>query len=104
AAKIHMGNTPDDLESLIHMGFLQARSGLKEDAKATGDQALSLAPKDGYTHFHVAIIRSLTEDITGAIDALRTAQDRGYYIKSEILGNTDLDNLRGIEDFDSLAS
>ncbi len=104
AAKVHMAGMPDDLESLIHMGFLQARLGQTEDAKTTAEQALSLAPKDGYTHFHVGIIRSINGDTDGAITALSTAQDRGYYIKSEILGNTDLDNLRGIADFDSLAS
>jgi hypothetical protein len=52
----------------------------------------------------VATIRVLTGETESAIDALRTAQDRGYYIKSEIMGNTDLDALRGIKAFDSLAS
>ncbi|MFT4649451.1 MAG: Flp pilus assembly protein TadD [Glaciecola sp.] len=104
AALIHLANVPDDLESLLHMGFLQARLGQTEAATASADKALELAPKDGYTHFNVATIRALIGETGSAIDALRTAQDRGYYIKSEILGNTDLDALRGIKAFDSLAS
>ncbi len=39
-----------------------------------------------------------------AIDTRSTAQDRGYCIKSEILGNTDLDSLCRIADIESLAS
>ncbi|HRV80411.1 MAG TPA: hypothetical protein P5218_03195, partial [Planctomycetota bacterium] len=96
-------DVPDDLEARLHLGHLAARLGDKEGALLAAKQSLQLAPKDGYTHFHVATIRAICGDADGALDALRTAQDRGYYLKSE-LGNSDLDLLRGREAFEALAS
>ena len=103
AAQTYLKDVPDDLEARLHMGHLAARLGRRDLAETTVEQSLKLAPKDGYTHFHIATIRALCEDADGALNALRTAQDRGYYLRSE-LGNTDLDLLRGNEAFESLAS
>ena len=103
AAGFYLKDVPDDLEARLHMGHLAARLGMEKTALKAAEQSLSLAPKDGYTHFHVATIRALCGDADGALDALRTAQDRGYYLKAE-LGNTDLDLLRGKAGFEALAS
>ncbi|HPF14388.1 MAG TPA: tetratricopeptide repeat protein, partial [Planctomycetota bacterium] len=103
AARMYLKDVPDDLEARLHLGHLAARLGDKEGALLAAKQSLQLAPKDGYTHFHVATIRAICGDADGALDALRTAQDRGYYLKSE-LGNSDLDLLRGREAFEALAS
>ena len=40
--------------------------------------------------------------VGAAIEALNLAQDRGYYIASELRSNSDLDVLRGLPEFQEL--
>ena len=67
------------------------------------EQARRRAPKDGFTAFHSACVYALLGEPTEAITLLKVAQDRGYYVKSELVRNTDLDLLRGLPEFEELA-
>jgi hypothetical protein len=45
---------------------------------------------------------SVAGDLPEAVEALAQAQARGYWIRSELISNTDLDVLRGLTDFQKL--
>ena len=103
AAKSHLDRVPDNQDARLHLAMLQARMGLEADAREQIEEARRRAPKDGYTAFHASCAYALLGEITLAMELLILAQDRGFYIKSELVRNTDLDVLRGLPEFEELA-
>ena len=104
AAHKHLRRVADDQQARLHLAMLFARLGQKEQALAHVTEARRRSPKDGYTAFHSACTYALIGETESAIEALDHAQARGYYIKSELVRNTDLDVLRGSPAFEELAS
>jgi len=102
AAKKHLHQVPDDQDARLHLAMLQARMGLEADAREQIQEARRRAPKDGYTAFHASCAYALLGEVEPAIELLRLAQDRGFFIKSELVRNTDLDVLRGLPEFEEL--
>jgi tetratricopeptide (TPR) repeat protein len=103
AARKHLRDEPDDMDARAHMALLLARRGSDDAAREAIDAARDLAPRDGTTAFHSACVYALLGDPPAAIEALKLAQDRGYYIASELRSNSDLDVLRGLPEFQELA-
>ena len=104
AGKKHLKKTPDDQAARLHVAMLQARLGLHDEAREQVLEARRRAPKDGYTAFHSACVFALMGEPTDALELLQLAQARGYYIKTELVRNTDLDLLRGLPEFQELVS
>jgi len=104
AARTRLAEVPDDLDALVHMAMLYARLGEEPRARRTIQRAREIAPKDAYTAFHAGCVYALLAEPMESIACLRFAQDRGYFVKSELLRNTDLDVLRGLPEFRELAS
>ena len=102
AARKHLRDEPDDMDARAHMALLLARRGSDDAAREAIDAARDLAPRDGTTAFHSACVYALLGDPPAAIEALNLAQDRGYYIASEMRLNSDLDVLRGLPEFQEL--
>jgi len=102
AARKHLASVPDDMDASLHMALLYARLGREGDARRAVEDARARAPKDAYTAFHGACVYALLGDVVEAMSCLQTAQDRGYYVKSELARNTDLDVLRGLPEFQEL--
>ncbi len=102
AAHEHLRNEPDDMDARAHMALLLARRGSDDAALEAIEEARKLAPRDGGTAFHAACVFALLGDPPAAIEALTLAQDRGYYIASELQSNSDLDILRGLPEFQAL--
>ena len=75
---------------------------LNEDALVQLNEARRIAPKDAYTLFHASCLYALLDQPENAIATLCEAQARGYYLQSELLRNSDLDSLRGLDAFQEL--
>lgn len=105
AARKHLATAPDNQEARLHMAMLQARLyGATKGPRETVQKARELAPKDGYTAFHAACVYAILGDTSEAIEALRAAQSRGYYIQTELQRNTDFEVLRSDPEFQALVS
>ncbi len=102
AARKHLTEVPDDMDALLHMALLYARLGDEEKARQSADEAGERKPKDAYTAFHRACVYALLGDVEEAMASLRLAQDRGYFVKSELVRNADLDVLRGLPEFQAM--
>lgn len=105
AGRKHLREAPDDIDARLHTAMLYGRLGRSDEALAEVDEALSIAPRDGYTCFHAACVHALIadpDDIERAIELLRNARDRGYYLRGELTRNTDLDVLRSLPAFREL--
>ncbi len=100
AAHKHLSKNPDDQDARLHMAMLQARLGLHDDARIQVEEARGRASKDGFTAFHSAAVFALMGELDAAIDALILAQERGYYVRSELHRNRDFDVLRGMKRFE----
>jgi tetratricopeptide (TPR) repeat protein/predicted Ser/Thr protein kinase len=103
AGRERLRGTDDDQDARLHLALLFARMGLADDARAAVERARELYPKDGFTLFHAACVHAVVGDTAAAIELLRLAQARGYYLQSELARNGDLDSLRGEPDFQALA-
>lgn len=101
-ARDRLTEMPGDQEARTHAAMILARIGLHKDARGWARRALELTPKDGYTLYHCACVFAILGDNEMALSLLRKARDRGYYIQSELVRNSDLDPLRGIPDFQDL--
>ena len=66
------------------------------------EEAREKFPKDGFTNFRVACILAALGDSQEAVTELNAARDRGYFVRGELLGSTDLEILRGLPGFDDL--
>ncbi len=104
AARRHLKQVPEAQEARLHLALLQARMKFDSDARTTLIEARAFAPKDGYTLFHIACVLALLGDRDQAMAALTEAQARGYYLRSELWSNSDLDPLRELPAFLQLAS
>jgi tetratricopeptide (TPR) repeat protein len=104
AARAHLAQVPDNMEARLHLALLLARMGSHDEARAEALHAREMSPRDGYTSFHAACVLAIVGDLAEAIEALKAAQSRGYYIESELVRNTDLDVLRGLPEFKVLAN
>jgi len=104
AARAQLAAVPDCQEARLHMAMLLARAGRHEEARDAVTQARELAPKDGYTAFHAAIVLAILGDLNDSLEALSIAVTRGYCITSELARNADLDVLRSLPDFQSLVA
>ncbi len=102
-ARKYLKQVSDCQEARLHMALLLARMGARDEARSECNAALELAPRDGYTLFHVACVLSLLDEIEPALEALVESQHRGYYVHSELFSNSDLDPLRDQPRFRELA-
>jgi tetratricopeptide (TPR) repeat protein/predicted Ser/Thr protein kinase len=103
AGRERLRNVDDDQDARVHLALLLARMGLADDARSTAQRARELYPKDGFTLFHAACVHAVVGDGEVAIELLRDAQARGYFLQSELQRNGDLDALRGEDGFQALA-
>lgn len=101
AARRQLLQAPDDQDARLHMGMLLARMSLKEEALQVIDDAREIAPKDGFTSFHIGMIHAILGQIDEAITAISTSQSRGYYVKCE-QGASEFDLLRSRPEFQDL--
>jgi serine/threonine protein kinase/Tfp pilus assembly protein PilF len=102
AARSRLAEVADDQEARLHLGMLQARMGLSDEARAIAAEARQRAPKDAYSAYHCACIHALLGEIEPALGLLKEAQERGYYLRSELARNSDLELLRGRREFAQL--
>ena len=102
AAKKHLAAAHDDQEARLSMALLHARIGAHDAARETVAEARALYPKDGYTSFQSACVLAVLGDLEEALAALVQAQERGYFVRSELYGNADLEVLRGMPGFRKL--
>jgi len=107
AARARLETAPDDMDARLHMAMLYARMARAEPARAAVEDAVAEAPRDGFTCYHAACALALVadpDDLERAVVLLRTARDRGYYLRGELTRNTDLDVLRSLPGFQELES
>jgi tetratricopeptide (TPR) repeat protein/predicted Ser/Thr protein kinase len=102
AARMRLDSVRDDQETRLHLASLLARLGRNELARASIEEALSTFPRDGYTAFHSSVALAMIGDLDAAIGQLEVARGRGFYIRSEMTQNSDLDSLRGHPQFEAL--
>ena len=101
-ARDRVHRVESDQEARTHAAMLLARLGMASEARAEVAKAVELSPKDGYTLFHCGCALSILGDSEGALPLIKSAMLRGYYLRSELSGNTDLDNMRGMPGFQAL--
>ena len=101
-ARKHILEVPDDQEARLHAGMLLARMGLADDARVMVEQARERSPKDAYTCFHCACVLALLGSVEQALALLKEAQERGFYLRAELVRNSDLEILRGRREFAQL--
>ncbi|MEW6072197.1 MAG: serine/threonine-protein kinase [Planctomycetota bacterium] len=94
AARRHLREAADDQSARLFLATLLARMGQAEEARAAIAASRERAPKDGFTCYRAAIVHAILGDADQALQMLREAQVRGYYIRSEVFGNVDLEGLR----------
>ncbi len=105
AAHTRLAAVEDDLDARLHMAMLYARIAREKDARKQLARAQELAPKDCFTAYHAACVHALLADdadLDEAVVLLGHARDRGYYLRSELARNSDLDPLRGLPEFAAL--
>ncbi|MBL8803960.1 MAG: protein kinase [Planctomycetes bacterium] len=101
AARKQLQRVAEDQDTRLHLAMLLARMGLRDEAAAELARAHQFGPKDGFTSFHTACVHAVLGNPTDALEALSTAQVRGYFIRSE-QRNSEFDFLRGLPEFDKL--
>jgi serine/threonine-protein kinase len=102
AARKHIAEVPDDIEARTHLALLYARMKLEDDARKAIGAARALAPKDAYTCFHSGCVHALLGEADEALALLKEAQERGFFLESEVVRNPDLEPLRGRTEFQAL--
>ena len=106
AGRERLEKVPDDIDCRVRTAALYARLGRAREARAEIRVALEQAPRDGFTAFQAACVHALLadpDDLDRALELLRTARDRGYYLFGELSRNTDLDVLRSLPEFQAIA-
>lgn len=71
--------------------------GLREETAAEFPRAHPFGPKDGFIPFRIASVHAVLGKTTDALEALSTAQVRGYFIRSE-QRSSEFDFLRGLRE------
>ncbi len=102
AAREELARHKDNQEARLHMAMLQARIGERERAREAVREALELAPKDGYTSYHAALVYAILGDVHDSLEQLTRARNRGFHVQSELHANPDLDPVRGLGEFQEL--
>jgi tetratricopeptide (TPR) repeat protein len=102
AAKGHLAEMPDNQEARTHLALLLARLGLVDEARDQTRKAHERSPKDGYTSFYSACVYALIGELDEALESLSAAVERGFFVQSELVRNSDLDVLRGLPRFQTL--
>lgn len=105
AARQRLMEAKDDIDARLHMAMLYARIAREGEARKQTAMAQELAPKDCFTAYHAACVHALIagpDDLQEAVVLLGHARDRGYYLRSELARNSDLDPLRGLPEFKAL--
>jgi tetratricopeptide (TPR) repeat protein/predicted Ser/Thr protein kinase len=102
AAKGHLAEVPDNQEARTHLALLLARLGLVDEARDQARLARERSPKDGYTAFYCACVYALLGELDEALESVSQAVERGFYVQSELVRNSDLDVLRGLPQFQTL--
>ena len=100
-AKRQIQRVPDDQDARVHMATLLARLGQRDEALELLASAQQLAPKDGFTAFHVGVVHAILGNPIEALAALEQAQARGYFVRAE-QRNAEFDPLRGMAQFQAL--
>jgi adenylate cyclase len=93
---------PDNQEARTHLALLLARLGLVDEARDQTRKAHERSPKDGYTSFYSACVYALIGELDEALESLSAAVERGFFVQSELVRNSDLDVLRGLPRFQTL--
>ncbi len=101
-AREEIEKNPDNQEARLHMALLLGRIGSHAKARREVEAALEISPKDGYTSYHAGCVLAVIGNVSEAIDQLGKAHARGFYIRSELRNNTDLEILRGSPEFEAL--
>ena len=107
AGRERLKEVPDDIDCRVRTATLYARLGRAREARAEIETAMDQAPRDGFTSFQAACVHALLadpEDLDRAIELLRNARDRGYFLFGELARNTDLDVLRSLPEFQAIAA
>lgn len=102
AARKRLKEAPDDQQARLHLALLLSRLASHEEARRHVARALELSPKDGYVALRAACTYAVIGDTDSALEQLRRARDRGYYIETELRDDPDLDSVRGLDEFDEL--
>ncbi|MEZ5979571.1 MAG: protein kinase [Planctomycetota bacterium] len=102
-ARAHLREVPDSQEARCHLALLLARMGSVDEARKEIGLAREAASRDGYTLFHSACVLAILGHKEEAMAALVEARDRGYFLRSELFSNSDLDVLRDLPEFEALS-
>jgi adenylate cyclase len=102
AGRACLDQEPDNQEARLGTAILSARIGEQAAARELVSQALEHAPKDGYTSYLAGCVHSIMGAPDEAIELLKKAHDRGFYVQCELRNNDDLDVLRGMPEFEEL--
>jgi tetratricopeptide (TPR) repeat protein len=92
----------DNQEARLFSALLLARTGRDGAARRVVERALELSPKDGYTGYLAGCVLAVLGEPEAAIEHIKKAHDRGFYVRSELRNNEDLDLLRGLPEFEDL--
>ncbi|MEX1025699.1 MAG: protein kinase [Planctomycetota bacterium] len=97
-AKKHLESTPNDQSARMHLALLQARIGLADESR----EMVAHAPRDSFTCLHASTVHALLGETERALALLQEAQERGYYLSSELFRSSDFEQLRGLPEFERL--
>jgi len=100
-ARKHLAQAHDDQDTRLHLAMLLARMGQRDEALRVLDEAHEVAPKDGFTSFHTAMVHSILGNSARALECLAAAQSRGYFVRCE-QQSSEFDVLRGETEFRAL--
>jgi len=95
---------PDDLESLVHLGDLYARTGRHENGLRIDLRLIALCPEESVFHYNLACTYALLGDTRSSLFAIEKALLMGYDNREHLLVDPDLDAIRGDPRFDDLLS
>ena len=70
--------------------------------RATVSEERKCEAGDVDVQFRVGYAYAVIGDADSALEQLRRARDRGYYIETELRDDPDLDSVRGLDEFDEL--
>ncbi|MBN1417519.1 MAG: hypothetical protein JXP34_02020 [Planctomycetes bacterium] len=86
---------PDDLEALVHLGDLYARTGRHEDGLRIDLRLIALCPEESVFHYNLACTYALLGDLRSSLFALEKALLMGYDNREHLMVDPDLEAVRG---------
>ena len=105
SARKRVKEAVDDFDARLHAAMLYVRLGRSEEAREEVETSLRQAPRDGFVCYHAACVHALIadpDDLDVAVKLLESARARGFYLRNELIRNTDLDVLRSLPRFQEL--